>query len=149
MKNLPSDDFRVSISDDNFQSYLYKEGIIVTEGTVAYGDIKVISKVSCHEIYIRDLEGIQYFTALTHLECSSNQLTSLDVSKNTALTYLSCWENQLTSLDVSKNTALTNLGCDGNQLTSLDVSKNTALTYLYCDGNKFDCAALKSKYGIY
>ena len=87
-------------------------------------------------------------TALTYLTCNGNQLTSLDVSKNTALTYLSCGSNKLTSLDLSKNTALTWLSCAENQLTSLDVSKNTALTELYCDGNKFDCDALKRKYGI-
>ena len=51
-------------------------------------------------------------------------------------------------MDVSKNTALTDLYCEGNQLISLDVSKNTALTSLSGWGNQFDCAALKSKYGI-
>ena len=58
------------------------------------------------------------------------------------------YKHQLTSLDVSKNSALTDLSCWENQLTSLDVSKNTALTWLSCVGNKFDCDALKSKYGI-
>ena len=170
MQNLPSDGFRVSIPDDNFQSYLYnREGITVSEGTVAYGDIKGISVVFAEFKDILDLEGIQYFTALTSLNCNGNQLTSLDVSKNNALTTLQCSFNQLTSLDASKNTALTKLWCDGNklksldvskntaltyldcsenQLTSLDVSKNTALTELYCGGNKFDCDALKSKYGL-
>ena len=136
MKNLLGDDFRVSIPDDNFQSYLYKEGIIVLEGTVAYGDIKGISKVSCHQIDIWDLEGIQYFTALTELYCYSNNLTSLDLSKNAALTVLHCEGNQLTSLDVSKNTALTTLDCGDNKATSLDVRKNTALTKLCCYSNK-------------
>ena len=136
MKNLPSDDFRVSIPDDNFQSYLYKEGIIVSEGTVAYGDIKGISKVSMYYKHILDLEGIQYFTALTELSCQRNQLTSLDVSQNNALINLSCDGNQLTSLDVSQNTALTYLSCGNNQLTSLDVSKNTALTELHCSYNQ-------------
>ena len=75
-------------------------------------------------------------TALTELDCRSNQLTKLDVSKNTVLTTLYCWDNQLTKLDVSKNTALTDLACYNNQLTSLDVSKNTALTYLDCDNNQ-------------
>jgi len=75
-------------------------------------------------------------TALTKLDCSSNQLTALDVSKNTALTNLQCRKNQLTALDVSKNTALTNLRCDNNQLTALDVSKNTALTNLHCNNNQ-------------
>jgi hypothetical protein len=52
-----------------------------------------------------------------------------------AFTYLYCSNNQLTSLDVSKNTDLTNLSCENNQLTALDVSKNTALTYLECRDN--------------
>ena len=81
---------------------------------------------------IGDLTGIEHFTALTHLRCQKNQLTSLDVSKNTALEELDCGDNQLTSLDVSKNTALKELYCMNNPLTSLDVSKNTALTDLNC-----------------
>jgi Leucine-rich repeat (LRR) protein len=84
---------------------------------------------------IASLEGIEYFTGLTYLNCLYNQLTSLDLSKNTALTTLYCSWNQLASLDLSKNTALTQLNCDSNGLTSLDVSKNTALTYLDCYGN--------------
>jgi len=66
----------------------------------------------------------------------SNQLTTLDVSKNTALTRLECFDNRLTTLDVSKNTELTGLCCFDNQLTSLDVSNNTALTWLICYNNK-------------
>ena len=87
-------------------------------------------------------------TALIELSCEGNQLTSLDLSKNTALTSLVCGFNQLTSLDISKNSALTYLTCEENQLKSLDASKNTALIELSCGGNKFDCDALKRKYGI-
>ena len=50
---------------------------------------------------IRNLDEIYYFTALSGLYCAENQLTSLDVSKNTALTFLGCSSNQLTALDVS------------------------------------------------
>ena len=85
---------------------------------------------------IANLTGIEHFTALKYLSCFNNQLTSIDVSKNTALTGLYCHGNQLTSLDVSKNTALTVLHCSGNQLTALDVSKNTALTELGCYYNQ-------------
>ena len=87
------------------------------------------------ESHIRSLDGIEYFS-ITQLSCIVNQLTALDVSKNTALTYLNCSSNQLTSLDLSNNTALTELTCYNNQLTSLDVSKNTALTELICSNNK-------------
>ncbi len=74
--------------------------------------------------------------ALTELTCGLNELIQLDVSKNTALMLLDCMVNQLTKLDVSKNTALEYLNCDANQLTKLDVSKNTALEYLNCDANQ-------------
>ena len=73
---------------------------------------------------------------VTGLECSENQLTALDVSKNTALTAFYCGGNQLTALDVSKNTALTAFYCGGNQLTALDVSKNTALMLFSCYSNQ-------------
>ena len=79
---------------------------------------------------IGDLTGIEHFTALTHLRCQKNQLTSLDLSKNTALEVLDCGDNQLTSLDVSANTALKELYCNNNPLTALDVRANTALTDL-------------------
>ena len=91
---------------------------------------------------------------VTTLDCSNNQLTSLDVSGCTALAKLSCSRNQLTSLDVSKNTALTTLWCSDNQLTSLDVSKSPALTQLDCSSNQLtnldvsDCTAL-TKLGCY
>ena len=69
------------------------------------------------------------------LECDSNQLTKLDVSKNANLTELWCGYNQLTKLDVSKNATLTELLCGSNQLTKLDVSKNANLTELRCGNN--------------
>ena len=43
------------------------------------------------------------------------------MSANTALTYLNITNNQLTSLDVSNNTALTSLECFNNQLTYLNM----------------------------
>ena len=73
---------------------------------------------------------------ITHLECGSLGLTSLDVRKNTALTDLWCYDNKLTSLDITSNIALTNLSCSENQLTSLDVSKNPTLKYLWCFDNQ-------------
>ncbi len=102
----------------------------------------IVSGSSSSPGAISSLKGIEYFTSLKALRCSYNQLTSLDLSKNTALTELTCSYNQLTSLDLSKNTVLTELYCYSNQLTSLDVSKNTALTTLYCYRNRIKGAAM-------
>ena len=101
----------------------------VTELNISGYDIAIEERLS-------DLSGIEYFTGLTYLDCSWNQLTALDVTKNTALTGLSCSGNQLTELDVTKNTALINLNCYKNQLAALDVTKNTALTDLSCSRNQ-------------
>ncbi len=124
--NFPDENFRVCL-----QSESYGKDYVLTPD-----EISSITEIRVSEKSISSLKGIEYFTALTDLYCDGNQLTSLDVSKNTALKWLLCHSNQLTSLDVSKNTALWYLDCFRNQLTSLDVSKNTALMVLYCDYNQ-------------
>jgi len=58
---------------------------------------------------------------LASLICSSNQLTSLDVSNNTALTDLNCKYNKLTELFVGNNKYLKNLIYDPNKLTILNL----------------------------
>ena len=141
----------VNIPDANFKAYLVGNKDINRNGDneIQVSEASAFNEtIDCSYMNISNLTGIEAFTALTNLECESNQLTSLDVSKNTALTYLFCSSNQLTSLDVSKNTALTYLSCMNNQLTSLDVSKNTALINLGCSFNKFDCDAIMRKYGL-
>jgi hypothetical protein len=130
--------------DEAFAKELQKQGIIADADNITPEDMEKIAAITRLDIAgsydnpgtLTSLRGIEYFEALEELSCLYNQLTSLDVSRNTALTELRCDYNQLTSLDVSRNTALTELRCDYNQLTSLDVSRNTALTYLDCNNNQ-------------
>ncbi len=98
-------------------------------------DFSALTDLLCYSNQLESLD-VSKNTALTYLDCYNNQLMSLDVSKNSALTHLLCYSNHLESLDVSENTALTYLACSDNQLKSLDVSKNTALTYLDCEKNQ-------------
>ena len=94
-----------------------------------------ISHFDCGSLGLTSLDVSKNF-ALTDLWCSNNQLTNLDISKNTVLIKLYCSDNQLTNLDVGKNTELVNLSCSENQLTNLDVSKNASLTDLSCFDNQ-------------
>ena len=126
----------INFPDENFRKYVKDNCDKDGNKALSQEEIDAIYGIDVSEKNIADLKGIEYFSALTYLSCNSNQLTSLDVSKNTALTNLYCYSNQLTSLDVSQNTALTNLSCNSNQLTSLDVSQNTALTNLSCNSNQ-------------
>ena len=121
--------------DANFRAYVCtfdtdNDDRLTTTELAAVKSMRLIGKS------IGDLKGIEHFTALTELDCRRNQLTSLDLSKNTALQVLNCNNNPLTSLVLGGNTALTKLSCTNNQLTSLDLSKNTALQVLDCEGNQ-------------
>ena len=120
----------VIIPDSSFKAYLVGNKAINTnrDKEIQISEASAFNDtIDCRDMSISNLKGIEAFTTLTYLDCKGNQLTSLDVSKNTALTSLSCGVNQL---------------------TSLDVSKNNALTSLWCYGNHVDCEALKRKYGI-
>ena len=138
-EQIPSTGLEVNSTnfpDEAFRNWVLQKISGASDGVLTDEEISKVSSIVCYFRSISSLQGIEYFFALNRLECYGNQLTSLDVSKNTALTFLSCGSNQLTSLDVSKNTALTSLSCYSNQLTSLDVSKNTALTSLGCQSNQ-------------
>ena len=145
--NFPDDNFRAFLLEQSYG----KDGVITAE------ERNNIKTLRVDQRRISSLKGIEYFTKLTKLDCHSNnittldisknvelislecfynKLTSLDVSKNTELVSLYCYNNQLANLDISNNTALANLYSSYNQLTSLDVSKNTALTYLGIEGNQ-------------
>ena len=122
--------------DANFRSYVSSNFDKDSSGGLSDTEIANATEFSVNGQEISSLKGIEFFTALTRLYCTNNQLTTLDISKNTALRQLHCSENQLTALDISKNTTLEYLNCTLNQLTTLDVSKNTALTMLYCGSNQ-------------
>ena len=121
--------------DAKFRSFV-KENLDKNKDNILdAGEIAAVKKIEANKMGIKSLEGVGFFTALETLKCWDNELTGLDLSKNTKLTSLSCSENELTALDVSKNTELTRLYCRSNRLTALDVSKNTKLEMLDCESD--------------
>ena len=114
------------------------------DGYLTPPEIEEINTISLDKKGIKNLKGIEYFTALTYLSCIGNSLTTLNVSKNTALQTLYCNDNNLTTLNVSNNPALRTLYCFFNNLATLNVTKNTALTKLYCYSNQLTTLDLSS-----
>ena len=134
----PTSDVEVSetnFPDANFRNWI-KSQYYGSDGVLTAEEIASVKTMNIYDKYIESLQGIEFFTALTALECQRNQLTSLDVSKNAALTTLSAFDNQLTSLNVNGCAALTVLSCSGNRLSSLSVAGCTALTNLTCYSNQ-------------
>ncbi|MFK5879885.1 MAG: T9SS type A sorting domain-containing protein [Flavobacteriaceae bacterium] len=127
----------VNIPDANFKAYLVSNNAINTNGDseIQLSEAAAFSgAISVSNLNISSLTGIEDFTVLTQLYCDNNQLTSLDISKNTALQFLHCNDNNLTSLDVSNNVNLVTLKCQNNQLTNLNIG-TVSLATLWCQNN--------------
>lgn len=128
------------VPDDNFEQALidlgYDTGSL--DNYVPTDSISGIKKLDVREKNIADLTGIESFTALITLFCQTNNLSSLNVSKNTGLTFLACSGNELTGIDISKNTALVAFNCDHNKLTNIDVTNNKELESFKCDSNNIE-----------
>lgn len=129
----------INIPDANFKSYLVGNSAINTNGDTEIQCSEASSYsgiISCPNLSIADLTGIEAFTSVNLLYCNGNLLTSIDLSSNSALTTLYCNDNQLSTLALSDNPLLSNLHCDNNLLTSLDVTTNPNLQYLHCYENQ-------------
>ena len=133
--------------DANFRNYLMKQKY-GNDGVLSEDEVERVTSLDLcgwdTSEKIASLKGIEYFKALTSLDCSGNQLTSLNIAYNTALTDLDCSGNKLTALDITQNIALTSLDCSGNLLTALDIEQNTALTDLDCSGNQLKSLGMSS-----
>ena len=124
--NFPDGAFRQYVAD-NFDKD--KDGALNQTERNAVKEIE-ISNSGC-----TSLQGLKYFSKLTDLFCSDNNLTELDVSENPELGRLICYNNSLTSLNLNKNTKLRSLNCNNNKLTVLDLRENKSLSWLRCKNN--------------
>lgn len=131
-QNFPDENFRNWVLSQEYG----KDGVLTEEEIAGATFVNLLAQNIIAKGNIHGLKGIEHFTAMTKLVCSRNELTELDLSKNTALTWLECYGNHLTELDLSKNTKLTHLDCQSNELTALNVSGCTHLTELDCFGNQ-------------
>ncbi|WP_281336538.1 T9SS type B sorting domain-containing protein [Flavobacterium eburneipallidum] len=128
-----------AIPDVNFEQALIDLGIDsgTIDGKILTASVTNLKSLEVPAKNISSLSGIEAFLSLENLQCASNNLTSLDLSKNTNLTFLMCSGNSfLSTLDLSKNINLTELICNGCNLNSLDITTNTNLKRLRCEVNK-------------
>ncbi|WP_050748284.1 InlB B-repeat-containing protein [Peptoniphilus duerdenii] len=132
--------------DENFRNYVKTEFDEDSNGTLSQEELNAVTRIDVKNKEITDLKGVEYFTKLMGLYCSENDLTALDLSKNTELLNIYCSENQLTNLNLTKNTKLKTLYCDQNQLTTLDLSDN--LEDLLCGYNQLTALDLTNKINL-
>ena len=117
------------------QTYIpdyYFESALIDLGYDTYFDdsvstprIDTIITLNIDSANISDLTGIEDFLALTHLSCSNNQLTNLDLSLNTSLVSLNCSNNSLISLDLRNG--------NNTNFSLFDATNNLNLTCINVD----------------
>ncbi|MEI8139869.1 MAG: hypothetical protein WCI03_08380 [bacterium] len=98
-------------------------------------DLLGIDDLNLEGLGISNAVGLNAFADLTLLDCSSNALSSLDVSGMGALQELYCYDNQITNLNLTDCTNLYALICMFNPLHMLDMSGMECLRTLFCYGN--------------
>jgi len=96
-----------------------------------------LTTLSCDNLGINDLSGLEQLTSLTVLSINSNNLTSIDLTQNPQLQVVSLQVNQLTSVNLSNSSALRTLDLSTNQLSFVDLSGAPLLEILALDRNQF------------
>ena len=160
---------KYNFPDNNFRAWLIAQDF-GSDYILSYDEIEATKSIDVSAEGISDLTGLEFFSALTdlnceanwnlstldvspfiyleNLKCNTNALTSLDVSMARSLKTLNCSYNKLTSLTFGEmNGSLEDVNCSHNQLTSLDVSECPALTYLYCGNNQITGEAMGALVG--
>ncbi|MCM1330694.1 MAG: phage tail tip lysozyme [Ruminococcus sp.] len=141
----------VTFPDDNFRAHV--EGMDLDKsGWLTEQEINSIWSMSIINEGIKDLTGIEYFTALQTLRCQQNELTSLDLSQNKNLVILNCSDNKLVSLDLSNNTKLGPVSCSNNNLVCVNLNNTqTTATSFTCNSDEdhsFSLGRVKNSYSL-
>lgn len=135
---IPDSNFEQALVDLNIDSDGMNGGILNADAEQFMGILDVSNK------NISDLTGIESFLYIPELNCSYNDLTTLDLSSNTFLVAISANNNNLTNINLNNLSELTVLNLHNNQLDSLDFSAHNDLYYLMCYTNNLQYLNVES-----
>lgn len=111
------------VPDDNFEQELinlgYDSGTL--DDYVPTNNIANVAYLDLTSRGINDLTGIEDFTGLFYLNCTSNNLDRLELRNNVALQELVCNGNNIKVLDLSQNSSLNKFSAYNNQLVYLNL----------------------------
>lgn len=130
---FPDEKFRKFISDEFFSGKLGDADALtqsVKDTLGAYtGALNIVG------LEIEDLKGIEYFTGITELDASHNNIKTLDLSGLRQLKKLNVAYNNLTEIKFGQAYEIESLDCSNNSLTMLELAGFTRLLELDCSNN--------------
>lgn len=125
----------IDIPDANFKAALVEKFDTDSDGEISREEAKEVEQISVSNRKIKSVEGIHHFENLRSLDCSFNELSSIDLSHNPRLGLLSIAHNSFTAIDSSK-VSLDTFICFDNDLTDIDLSAQNNLNSISCGNNK-------------
>ena len=128
-----------TILDTIFEQALIGLGYDNTiDSLVLTSNINTVDSLDVSNLNISDLTGIEGFSSLQYLDCSINNIDTLNLNSNANLKYLNCSSNSLDLLRIDSLNALDTLKCSFNNLFDLNTDGNGSLTVLECSSNNID-----------
>lgn len=139
-KKDEADNEIINFNDSNFKSILINNTQINTDGNSEISKAEAAAftgSLRGENRNLTDVTGLEYFINVRSIALFNNNISSIDVSKNTKLTQLLLSNNNITSLDVSALTQLTDLKCHTNQLTEAIIANgnNANMNRMELQGN--------------
>lgn len=131
-------EIETSFTDTALQAYMAQNVDLNEDGKLSTAEIGAVRSLELSGLGIKQMDGIENFANLEVLQCSDNEIESLDLSKNKKLTKLYCNNNKLITLNVSGNWELQILNCSNNMLGELAIENCGSLKELYCRNNLLD-----------
>ncbi len=133
--------FPVAIDETNFPDKAFRNTILTAtydrdgDKMLSQEEAERVTELSLNYKYphITTLKGIEYFTNLLTLTAQGNDLTAIDLSKNTKLTYLNISGNKFTTIDFSDCPSLETLVCNKNEVTEVRLAGNPKLRRFECN----------------
>ena len=123
----------LDVSDDNIKEVLGDRAPITNLKGIRY--LNYVKDLNCSGQELTTL-NLELNSRVEKLNCAGNQLTDLWLRPTgNSLKYLDCSVNKLTALDLSKSSELIELSCSSNKLTSLDLSANKKLQKIVAQTN--------------
>lgn len=103
-------------------------------GSLSYSEMASVTQITCSGKGIKSLAGIQYFTELKELDCSNNELVSLNLSALPPLTTLNCSNNNLEELTADSDVTPSTVNAAYNSLRIIYLPdcprlRNLTITY--------------------
>lgn len=113
-------------------------------GEIELMEALVVTRLDIQSQSISNLSGIDQFSNLTILNCSSNPLVTLNLTNFTSLVLLQCDNCQLISLVLDNMPNLTNVYASTNLFTSLDLSTTGFIDGIFGDNQNLEYLNLKN-----